>query len=75
MNQFMMWWDNNKKTTLTSKIEHAVEYYHKKYGNKPTLCYVNPAVLKKEITIDNLKVRPYRPVLLGHLWIGIEENE
>jgi hypothetical protein len=70
---------------LTTKIERAADYYHKKYGRKPTLCLIHPNALEKEKpktgkaaspakNASEVTIRPYRPVLPGHLWIGIEEK-
>ena len=75
MNNFMMWFDNNPKTALTTKIEKAVDYYQHKYGRDPNLCLVNPSMLEvgQEVT-NKIVIRPYRLVLPGHLWIGIEEK-
>jgi len=75
----MLWFDNDPKTVLTVKIERAVDYYKHKYGQVPNLCLVHPSALPekrgddKPIS-DTVAVRPYRPVLPGHLWIGIEEK-
>ena len=81
MNTGMLWYDNDPKTALTAKIERAVNYYHKKYGRKPNLCLIHPAALEKpgkgkEVSskAKGVKIRPYRPVLPGHLWIGVEEK-
>jgi len=75
MNTGMLWFDNDPKTALTAKIERAVDYYHKKYGRKPNLCLINPTALEKETPQKGkITIRPYRPVLPGHLWIGIEEK-
>jgi len=75
MNTGMMWFDNDPKTALTAKIERAVQYYYKKYGQKPNLCLINPNSLNGENTEDGkLTIRPYRSVLPGHLWIGVEEK-
>ena len=41
----MLWFDNDKKTDLTTKVSRAAEYYQKKYGQMPNLCFVNPASL------------------------------
>ena len=75
MNTGMLWFDNDSKTTLSAKIERAVAYYQKKYGRKPNLCLINPKALSGEKP-DSAKVtiRPYRPVLPGHLWIGVEDK-
>lgn len=72
----MLWLDNSS-LTLAAKIRKAAQYYQKKYGRAPELCLVNPSMLSSgagnlgaEIGIT---VRPYRPVLPGHMWLGIEE--
>ncbi len=75
MHTGMLWFDNSN-TTLRQKIQKAVDYYEKKYGRQPDLCLVHPSMLEKDqsqLEISKLTVRPYRPVLPGHIWIGIEE--
>jgi hypothetical protein len=76
MHTGMLWFDNSQ-TALTVKIEKAVDYYHKKYGRNPDLCLVHPSMMEKnqrQLEINKLTVRPYRPVLPGHIWIGIEDK-
>ena len=79
MHTGMLWFDNSQ-TTLNIKIQKAVEYYHKKYGRTPDLCLVHPSMLEAQeknqrtVEINKLTVRPYRPVLPGHIWIGIEDK-
>ena len=75
MNTGMLWFDNDPKTALSAKIERAVNYYFKKYGRQPNLCLIHPNALEKEKPESGkVMVRPYRPVLPGHLWIGVEET-
>ena len=84
MHTGMLWFDNSQ-TALTVKIQKAVEYYHKKYGRNPDLCLVHPSMLdtnQRQLEVNasmnsvqrKLTVRPYRPVLPGHIWIGIEDK-
>jgi hypothetical protein len=74
MHTGMLWFDNSQ-TALNTKIQKAVDYYHKKYGRTPDLCLVHPSMLKNEaFKEDKITVRPYRPVLPGHLWIGVEDQ-
>ena len=76
MHTGMLWFDNSQ-TALTVKIQKAVDYYHKKYGRSPDLCLVHPSMMDKnqrQLEIDRMTVRPYRPVLPGHIWIGIEDK-
>ena len=78
MNTGMLWFDNDPKTTLAAKIIRAVAYYAEKYGVVPNLCLVNPVALEGHAPISpdlgGVVVRPYRPVLPGHLWIGVEDS-
>lgn len=73
MNTGMLWFDNSN-ITLEAKIKKAAAYYQKKYERKPELVLVHPNVLPETpIEIEGLTIRPYRPVLPGHIWIGCEE--
>jgi hypothetical protein len=75
-----MWFDNDPRTTLAVKIQKASDYYKKRYGRMPDLCLVNPGMLADQLVQvigergRQITVRPYRPVLPGHLWIGVEEE-
>lgn len=75
MSTGLLWFDNNPKTTLDQKIAQAAAHYLKKYGHAPELCLVNPSMLDGQTLNDvpGMTVRPYRPVLPGYLWIGIED--
>ncbi len=76
MHTGMLWFDNSQ-TALAVKIQKAVDYYQKKYGRNPDLCLVHPSMMEKnqrQLEIDKMTVRPYRPVLPGHIWIGIEDK-
>jgi hypothetical protein len=78
MHTGMLWFDNSKDTPLLVKIENACKYYLKKYGRKPTLILVHPSKLNLQpgetLEFDGAPVRPYRPVLPGHIWVGIADE-
>ena len=75
MHTGMLWFDNTPNLTLQNRIENAVTYYRRKYRREPNLCLINPSMLEKDQpVIGAMSIRPYRPVLPGHLWIGIEEQ-
>ena len=75
MHTGMLWFDDSQ-TTLNMKIQKATEYYHKKYGRIPDLCLVHPNMLKDtKLEEDGITVRPYRPVLPGHIWICVEDKK
>ena len=71
----MLWYDNDPNKALAAKVIEAMKYYNEKYGQVPNVCMVNPSALKgvKAPEIGKLVVRAYRPVLPGHLWIGVED--
>ena len=45
MNVGMLWFDNDPKVNLDTKVERAATYYHKKYGVTPTLCFIHPSMM------------------------------
>jgi hypothetical protein len=74
MNTGMLWFDNDPKTDLKSKIAQAVTYYQQKYGKHPDLCFVHPSVYSESTARTNgVEVRPNRLIRPHHLWVGIQE--
>ena len=86
----MLWFDNDQKTSIPSKIERAARYYQKKYGKNPNLCYIHPKMVngkknKKNgsnktpgqdaLKIGKVLVLKNEKVLPDHLWIGISTAE
>ncbi len=77
MHTGMLWFDDNSRATLDSKIQKAAQYYKNKYGRAPDLCLVHPTMLtgpQINTKRENMTIRPYRPVLPGHIWIGVEDQ-
>ena len=68
----LLYFDNDKSRSLQEKVRGAVDYYVKKYEKQPNLVLVHPSMGMVEI--EGIEVRPYRPVLPGHIWIGIEDE-
>lgn len=78
MHTGMLWFDNDPHTTLSVKIQKAIDFYNKKFGRIPDLCLVHPSMLEtgqKQFEIGKMIVRPYRSVMPGHLWIGVEDQK
>ena len=74
MNIGMLWFDNDPKVGLETKIERAASYYLKKYGKNPDLCYVHPSMLSTETPpLSPIEVRPNQAVLPHHFWIGVHQ--
>src|SRR3972149_3661059 len=73
----MLWFDDDARRTLNEKVARAFEHYKPKYGATPTLCFVNPSVLKDKDAPEmaaGVLLRPARTVMLHHFWIGVGET-
>lgn len=76
----MLWFDNDSKSDLPTKVNRAASYYHGKYGKKPNLCFVHPsmAAIDQDSSLDQhsikagkIEVRLTKSVNPHHFWIGI----
>jgi hypothetical protein len=68
----MLWFDNSPRS-LKEKVADASSFYKEKYGQPPTLCYVNPASLQgTEVRSNGVEVRETRTVMPDHFWIGVD---
>jgi len=75
MNIGMLWYDNDPKTDLPTKISQAASYYQKKYGKRPDLCFVHPSAYNvTSARANGLEIRPNRLIRPHHLWLGIQES-
>ena len=79
MHTGMLWFDNSK-AAINVKVQAARTYYIKKYGRTPDLVLVHPSMMPADndpvliaLALLSVTVRPYRPVMPGHIWIGIED--
>jgi len=77
MNVGMLWLDSEKTANFPAMIANAANYYQKKYGQAPNLCFVHPSMLETagqpRYTV-NIAVKPDKTVLPGLLWIGVEDQ-
>jgi hypothetical protein len=72
MNVGMLWFDNDPKADLPSKVYRAADYYQKKYGQPANICFVHPSMLKGiDIKAGKIDIKPNRYVLPNHFWIGV----
>ena len=78
----MLWFDNDKKASIPSKVEKAARYYQNKYGVHPDLCYVHPKTVRggngrsglkggqEYYQIGKILVLKNEKVQPDHFWIG-----
>lgn len=82
----MLWFDNDNKSGLNNRVERAAEYYQRKYGKTPNMCYVHPSMIAPardtveeptemdataSLNANGVQVRPLSTVLPNHFWIGV----
>ena len=68
----MLWFDDDPRRGLEEKVARAVAHYKEKYGQSPTVCYVNPATLDGgPDLVAGVQIKPARMVLPNHFWIGV----
>ena len=72
MNIGMMWFDNSDKP-LATKIEAAANYYYMKYGRRPNVVFLHPSAMPPDPENYLIRLQPFKSMLPGHLWIGVEE--
>ena len=80
MNSGLLWFDNDSKRELVEKVQLSVAHYMSKYGHKPNVCFVHPALLNgngkrpKPIKAGGIEIRPGRAILPDHFWLGVAEE-
>ncbi|NMB87863.1 MAG: hypothetical protein GYA17_05860 [Chloroflexi bacterium] len=71
----MLWFDNDPKTDLVTKVGLAADYFHKKYGQSPNLCIVHPSMLPEApVHPTEIEIRSNQSILPHHLWLGVQEK-
>jgi len=68
----MLWFDDDPRRGLEEKIARAVAHYKEKYGQMPSLCFVNPGALAgAPDTAAGVQIKASRTVLPNHFWVGV----
>lgn len=71
----MLWFDNDPKSDLQSKVTRAAAYYRSKYGEEPNLCFVHPSMIPEEIShAGKIAVRSNNAIIPHHFWIGVQKQ-
>jgi hypothetical protein len=73
MKQGFLWFDNDPKKTMESKLAEAMNRYKTKFGAAPTVCYVNPSDVDASLqNHGKVKLVGTIAVLPHHLWLEID---
>jgi len=69
----MLWFDNDPKADLQSKVNKAAAYYRTKYGGEPNLCFVHPSMMPDAITaVGEITLKSNGSMIPHHFWIGVQ---
>lgn len=68
----MLWFDNRDQDDFGSRVGRAAQFYQKKYGKAPNLCFVNPKT-GEEGKFGGVEVRNSTSLLTNHFWIGVNK--
>jgi len=76
----LLWFDDDPRRNLEEKVLRAAEYYERKYGRAPDLCFVHPDAFngngkRPGKKVGKVEIRPGRSVLPHHFWIGVAERK
>lgn len=76
MDEGLLWFDNDRTTTLVRKVDRAAAHYRKKFGRPPSLCYVHPTMCPEAsrtgpaLMAGRVEIRTAPWVLPNHYFIG-----
>jgi hypothetical protein len=74
----LLWYDDSPNRPLVEKVTRAAAQYERKFGQAPSVCFVNPAMLNgngKETEAGSVHIETLRTVLPYHFLVGIEDVE
>ncbi len=66
----MLWYDNDPKKDVSSRILEAAEYYFKKYGTRAKRVEVNKKVFSKDLKVEGIAIIVSKYMPQGHYLIG-----
>ncbi len=72
----MLWFDNDPKSDLQSKVNKAAEYYRAKYGEEPNLCFVHPSMISEgKLNAGKITLCSNPAMIPHHFWIGVQPQK
>jgi len=75
----LLWFDDDPRRDLATKIAEAAQRYQQKFGVAPDTCYVNPRAVAEQEQVVAWQGRPLRVIPSGHIlahhfWVGVEKE-
>jgi hypothetical protein len=69
----LLWYDDTAGRPLEDKVMRAAARYEHRYGQPPTLCFVNPAAKNGTDQVGAIQIETMPSVMANCLWIGVGE--
>ena len=66
-----MWYDDTANRPLEAKVARAAAHYERKYGQSPTLCFVNPSAKNGTDQAAGIPIEALKVIGPNCLWIGV----
>lgn len=71
----MLWHDNDPKASLDAKLQRALAYYRKKYGQEPNKVVIHPRMAPPKLPeVPGVVIETSREILPNHFWIGVNDE-
>jgi hypothetical protein len=71
----MIWFDNDPHKNINEKIQLAIQYYQRKFGSQPTICFLNPKFREKLLeTESKIEVDFNFGLSPDHIWLGMRQQ-
>jgi len=74
MNAGMLWFDNDPRTDLGTKLAQAADYFKRKDGYQPDVCFLHPTTAQQAGAMPaGLAVKTSQMIRPNYFWLGIHE--
>jgi len=71
----LLWYDDTANRPLEDKVTRAAAHFEKKYGQSPTICFVNPTAKNGTDQVGGIQIETLKIVMPNCLWIGVGETK
>jgi hypothetical protein len=73
---FLGWYDADKKTPITAKVDDALERYIEKFGSHPDMILMNSEGFEEVRAefVDRYQVRAVSYIPTNTFYVGVEDN-
>jgi len=68
-----MYYDNDPKADLKTKVLRLAERYAARFGKTPNVCHVHPSLVPATNGIG-IEVKGMREVMPNYFWFGVREQ-